>query len=252
MNNKKTRQYFGSEIGQGGVSAFMTSSYPKSFTHNIYIKSVLQEPEEMVTAIDIMANCSEDDDIIFHVSSDGGSLDSLDSLLFAMARCPAHKHAICSGTVASAATFIPFNCDTWEISPYTIFLFHSATFGSWGKQHDVVMEASFINERCERFMREQYHHFFSDSEIDEIMKHKKEWWMDAREFESRMETRNNLTNDDIVQQEIQDAADIEDLFKVPDETILNKLTKSQLVKYIKGEIDVNPDTGEITEVEDEL
>lgn len=29
MNNKKTRQYFGSEIGQGGVSAFMTSSYPK-------------------------------------------------------------------------------------------------------------------------------------------------------------------------------------------------------------------------------
>lgn len=46
MNNKKTRQYFGSEIGQGGVSAFMTSSYPKSFIHNIYIKSVLQEPED--------------------------------------------------------------------------------------------------------------------------------------------------------------------------------------------------------------
>ena len=107
----------------------------------------------MVTAIDIMANCSEDDDIIFHVSSDGGSLDSLDSLLFVQWLAALHTNTLYAQVRWQVQQHSSLLIVTHGKLVHTPFSYSIQPFGSWGKQHDVIMEASFINERCERFMR---------------------------------------------------------------------------------------------------
>lgn len=256
MNNKFERKQAtsGSDIGMGYVAPFLTSTYPKSFVHNVYVKNVLESPEEMVAVIDIMANCSEDDDIIFHINSPGGSVDSLDGLLFAMARCPAHKHGIGSGTIASAATYILLACDTYEVSPFTQLLFHSASFGSYGKQRDVVDHASFIHNQCERFTREYYKHLFTEEELVDIIDNKREFWMTADEFLSRMEGRESAFIKEMEDEVAEQEAILDEIFNPPmpsKEVLRKKFTKEQLIAYALGELLID-ENGNIVEEEDDL
>ena len=249
-NFERKQVTMGSEVGMGYVAPFLTSSYPKSFVHHIYVKNVLESPEEMVAAIDIMSNCSDQDDIVFHINSPGGSVDSLDGLLFAMARCPAHKHGIGSGTIASAATYILLACDTYEVSPFTQLLFHSASFGSYGKQKDVVEHATFIHEQCERFTREYYKHLFNEEELSDIIDNKREFWMTASEFLERMEKREGAIAQDFEDAEAAVDQMFEDMFAPPPEHLLKKMTKADLIRMINGEIGIDDD-GNIVELDED-
>lgn len=221
MRNK-TR--FGSEINnEYGLQPFITTSYPSSYKHTIYMKNILEHPEEMVSAIDIMINASEDDTVQIFLNSGGGRVDSLDSLLYAMEKCKAPIHCVGSGTIASCATFILINCDTFELSPYTRLLFHNATFGIGGESRDVLELANFEYKQCEKFLREMYEPFMTEEELHDIIVNKRQMWMTAEEFIDRWEK---------LSEEQSGGVEL-------NENLLNKVGKKDLIRFILGEIRID-------------
>lgn len=240
MQHKNPRA--GSELGFG-IKQFPVTVRPNGFTYTLYLKSILESPEEYIDALSCLSGAGENDLFEIYLNSAGGSLSALDTILFGIQRSEAHIKVIASGTVASAATFFMFHCDEFEVSANTQFLFHSASFWSGGKSQDAYEYTAFQHEACSKLMRETYKHFFTEEELDDIIKNKREWWMDAEEFSERFLGRNehlvDENEDDIMFEE----------FMPPSKDILNKVTKKDLIRYLSGEVTIDKETGEVKEVE---
>lgn len=248
MNNFKNRhqQRAGSELGWS-TQPFVVTAQPKSYKFSIYLKSALEQPEEMVDVINALSNATEDDIVEIHINSGGGSLTSLDSLIFAMMRCPAHIHAIGSGIIASAATFPLLHADSFELSPNTQLLFHSMSFGDWGKSQDVLEYVNFAHDHGDKLMRETYRHLFSEEELDDIIKNKRERWLTSDEFMARFNKRNELIQKESEESESEADRLFDEMFAPPPPEMLKKLTKQQLLDLISGEVGLD-ENGEIFEI----
>lgn len=240
----------GSELGYG-LEPFVVTVQPNSFKFTMYLKSYLEHPEEMLEIINCLSNATEGDVVEIHINSGGGSVDSLDSLLFAISKTEAHVHGVASGTVASAATYVLLACDSFDISPNTNFLFHSVSFGSGGKSEDVVSYAKFVHEQSEKMMRTWYAHLFSDEEIDDIIKNKREFWMNAEEFVGRFDNRNKKLEQQTLDAEEEANRILDEYFSPPSDQQLKKLNKTQLIGLITGQFGFDNETGEVIELEED-
>ena len=235
MKHKTKR--LGSQIDRA-TQPFPVSSYPKGYVFNIFINEILDSPEDFIEAVTALNMASSEDDVVIHLNSSGGSIDAVDTLLFEMSKCAGNIHIKASGTVASAATLILLAGHSFELSPYTNILFHSASFGTYGKSADVVEYSTFVKAQTERLMRDYYKDILSDDELHDVFENKKEFWMDSDDFCNRFEIANEKRKQEADQRN-QEA--MNDLFGdeeiIPDE-VLNKLTKAQLIQYMKGEIGI--------------
>ena len=257
MNKQHPRQ--GSDLGKA-ITPFVVISDPYAYKHNIYLQNFLESPEEMIAILDVLNTSSEEDRITIHLNSGGGDLSSLDTLLHAMANCPAHIHVVASGVIASAATFVLLAADSYEMSAFTTLLFHTCTFGVYGQSQDNVEYTLFIHKENERLMREYYRHLFTEDEIDDIILNKRQKWLTAEEFCQRFDAASKAHKEDYEKaQEAQQSsleqmyAELDSLSEMLPDEVIDKLSKQQLRDYIKGtiEVKVNEDGSyEIIEVEE--
>jgi hypothetical protein len=65
---------------------------------------------------------------------------------------------------------------------------HSATFGAFGKQSDVISHASFVDKQVRGLMNSVYKDFLTEKELEEVIMGK-ELWFDAEEIVRRLELR---------------------------------------------------------------
>ena len=87
------------------------------------------------------------------------------------------------------APFFLFEADSFEIEPYASLMFHSISFGNFAEGVDVEKYAKFVNKKARQMFEERLTGFFTQEEIDGILVRKDEIWMDAEEFCSRFEKR---------------------------------------------------------------
>jgi ATP-dependent protease ClpP protease subunit len=180
----KTNRYAGSELDRS-TQSFPVSSYPNSYTYNIFIQESLQSPEDFIDAIAALGMAGENDKVVLHLNCEGGSLDAVDTLLMAMNTCEGTIHVVGTGIIASAATLILLGADSFELSPYCNLLFHSASFGMGAKSVDVLDYSKFMHDQTEKLMTDFYKGVLTDDEIKDIIYNKKELWMTAKEFSER-------------------------------------------------------------------
>jgi ATP-dependent protease ClpP protease subunit len=237
-----------SGLGMDDVQPFAVTAYPNSYTYNIFVQSILESPEEFSEAMAALGAAGENDRVVIFLNSSGGSLESLDSFLFELADCKAHIHIRASGIIASAATFILLSGHSFEISPYAKVLFHSATFGNYAAAGEMVETSTFLRDECERLARDYYSPILTEDELIDIFKNKKEFWMTSEEFCKRFDAAQEIQKEK--HQSMQEQLDgimMED--DLP-ESILNKLTKKNLIDYINGKINVDVlEDGKFTIVE---
>jgi ATP-dependent protease ClpP protease subunit len=184
---KHKRPRFGSDIGATSLHPFSVTVDVEALHYKINIKSILEAPEEMIYAIEVLEQANEKDTVTIHLSTGGGSIDSVDSLILAMAKCKGHIHIVGSGTIASAGTFVLLSGDTIELSPYTSILFHSASFGTYGEVQDVIEYTQFVQKQTNKLVYDYYKPLFSEEELHDMLVNKRQIWMDAEEFTERYE-----------------------------------------------------------------
>lgn len=224
---------------------------PISTEYTYDLDDEVTEVSDYRELISLLRYATENDVVRININNYGGHLTTCIAIVNAIRNCQATTIGSLTGVAYSAAGAILLACDVQEIGNHVGFMAHPANGGDYGTLHQRQQSIKHTLEMLRSLYEDVYEGFLSKEEIDSILK-QDDVWLNEKEIKSRLEKRNEYFENKLLEQEIQDTEQLEEMFNVPDEKILNKLTKSQLVRYIKGEIDVDPDTGEITEVEDEL
>jgi ATP-dependent protease ClpP protease subunit len=134
---------------------------------------------------------SEGDLVLLNVNSYGGHLDGAIAIINAMEMTDADVHCNIEGVAASAASLISLAAPSISVSPYATMMVHSATFGAFGKQSDVISHASFVDKQVKTLMHSVYQDFLTVKELEEVLMGK-EMWFDADEIVRRLEVRSEL------------------------------------------------------------
>lgn len=153
----------------------------------------LSDVEETLMALDM---AEETDFVTIRLNSIGGAHDVGDALIMAMNSCKAPIHVVASGVIASYATFVLLSAHSYELSPFTDILCHSASFGYGGKMKETKEAIDFQYKQAEKMIRHYYEGFFTPEEIDRIIGGF-EHFMDAEEFSERYENRNKTISDNL-------------------------------------------------------
>lgn len=205
--NKTTIKKFGSYYDEESIPFQVRVMERTSLEYHIHVGDAITSQLDLEQGIAALYAAQENDQVIIHLNCDGGNADAGDSFLHAMGNCKAPIHVIASGRVASFGTFILLESHSFEISPFATLLFHSASYGSMGKMADTLEHAEFTYKQCEKLLRHYYDKFFSEEELDQIIRGKKEWYMDADEFVKRYQKRNELLQAEMEAEESEEVND---------------------------------------------
>jgi ATP-dependent protease ClpP protease subunit len=157
----------------------------------VYLDENIREAKYYRTVLQAVDSLSEGDLLLLKINSYGGQLDGAIAIINAIENTDANVHAEIEGVAASAASLIALAAPSISVSPYATMMVHSATFGAFGKQSDVISHASFVDKQVRNLMGSVYKDFLTDKELEEVIMGK-EMWFDAEEIVRRLELRLEL------------------------------------------------------------
>lgn len=191
-----------------------------AMTHRLHLKGPVTDPEEYVDWVETIRDAGEHDTIEFHINSPGGNVYTAIELLHAFADCQAHIHVVLTGIVASAGTILMTVGDSFEISPYTTFMFHNYSGGTIGKGNEMAIKMDYEREWSKMFMHDIYAGLLSEEEIDQLLDGR-DFWLSAENVGDRLEKMIEY------RQEVANKA-VEDMMKeLEEETKPKKTTKKK-------------------------
>lgn len=121
---------------------------------DIYITSVIRTPMLYSEAVSLMSELNEGDEIHLWLHTIGGHVDSAAYLIHAMNQTKAKTIGHAVGEVMSAGTMILVNCDEVEISPFAVFMYHSASTIIGGKVHMIKSYTGAVLDYANLFMED--------------------------------------------------------------------------------------------------
>jgi len=157
----------------------------------VHLDENIKEPKYYRTVLQGIESLGEGDVVLLSINSYGGQLDGAIAIINAIQDTDADVHASIEGVAASAASLIALAAPSISVSPYATMMVHSATFGAFGKQSDVISHASFVDKQVRGLMNSVYKDFLSDKELEEVIMGK-EMWFDAEEIVRRLEIRSQM------------------------------------------------------------
>ena len=161
----------------------------RSGTYNIYLFGEIESPTQFIGAIEVMRMATENDTIVIHLQTCGGSIDATDTFIQGMRECEAPIVVRASGGVHSAGTLILLEADHFTLSENFSSLIHNGSTGAAGKFSDYKSETAFTAKWFERALRDAYEGFLTEDELDDVMKGV-DMWLDADEWMRRAQARN--------------------------------------------------------------
>jgi ATP-dependent protease ClpP protease subunit len=156
-----------------------------------YLDENIREAKYYRNWLQATESLGEGDLILLNINSYGGQLDGAIAIINSIQNTDADVHANIEGVAASAASLIALAAPSISVSPYATMMVHSATFGAFGKQSDVISHASFVDKQVRTLMHSIYKDFLTDKELEEVIMGK-EMWFDAEEIVRRLELRAEL------------------------------------------------------------
>lgn len=134
---------------------------------------------------------TENDQVRFNISSVGGMLSGLETLLSALDKTDAVSVACINSDCHSAASILALKCDIIEVTQYAQMLVHYVTFGVGGPSNHVFKHSEHIKKVSEKLFRETYYGFLSEDEINKCIDDDYQLWLDAEQIRERLEQRQN-------------------------------------------------------------
>ena len=192
MTKTHAKQYnkrFGADVSQTSVPFSVRATQLVSTHYICDVFDTLENLTDIEDTLFVLGIAEEHDQVTIRLNCLGGSHVVGDALIMAMNQCKAHIHAEVSGIVASYATFILLQVDSFVISPFTDFLCHGASFGFGGKMSDTKAHIDFTHNQSTKMLHYYYEHFMTPEEIDRII-NGYEHYMDCDEWIERFNRRN--------------------------------------------------------------
>lgn len=147
---------------------------------------------EHLDQIEAILEASPNDIIeVYCLACPGGSIDTIVSLLNALANSQAHTVTIVEGHNSSAGTMCAMITDEVRVGMYSSFMLHSASGGVMGSMANTAEAARFYEQHYNRFLEDIYYGFIT-SEEEILLKNGRELYMNSEEIKERLERRKAL------------------------------------------------------------
>jgi ATP-dependent protease ClpP protease subunit len=156
------------------------------------------EPSYYRNVVDVCLQAKEDDEVIFFLNTPGGLYSGLTTVLDAILRTEATTVAVIQGECHSAGSIIALHCDMVDVSPYATMLAHSISYGTGGKDADIVAHVTHTTKQANSIVRETYEGFLTETEIAQVLDGK-QLYMDAEEIVARLEARDEYRDEIIAE-----------------------------------------------------
>jgi len=154
----------------------------------VYLDEPIQDARYYRPLIEHISQLSESDSVLIKIDSPGGNLAGAIALVNAIQDTDASVHVMLTGQCCSAATLIALCAPSISTYPQAYMMFHSAAFGSVGKQENVEGHVKFMSSRIRELLKNVYADFLTPQEISDMNKGM-ELWMDTDEIELRLAER---------------------------------------------------------------
>lgn len=171
--------------------------------HEFYILGEIQSPDNYIEVFDQIRHAGENDVVKIYINSPGGDVFTAIQFMRVLSETNAYTQASIEGMCCSAATIIFLNCDYFEITDHSVFMFHNYSGGTIGKGGEMYDQLVHERKWSETLLRKVYKDFLTEEEIQSILDNK-DMWMDSDEVMSRMENR--LKKAEEAQEEAAEAA----------------------------------------------
>jgi ATP-dependent protease ClpP protease subunit len=179
--------------------------YKRSLSINnlsVSIDEPIREPKYYRAIAEEITNLGQHDTVQFRVNSPGGRLDGLVVLLNAIENTEADVVCFIEGECHSAASIFALHCPNIIISPYASMMVHHVSYGTAGKDSDVVSMVMHNTAYCKELFMDTYKYFLSDQEIQDVL-NGKEIWLRANDIKERLERRAEALSKEETEDELQ-------------------------------------------------
>ena len=175
---------------------------PRGTQYSINVSQVFGNPHTFDEVIHVLMTATPEDIIVFHINSDGGQLYSLIALQNAIKASQAQIHMNLMGVAASAggALFLTDGVSSYSIGDNTCLMIHNMICGTgYDDTHKVVTRAEHNRKVNDRFVKDTYLNFLTESEIQSVLDGK-EIYLEDFEIRERLQKREELKAQQIQQQ----------------------------------------------------
>jgi ATP-dependent protease ClpP protease subunit len=175
-----------------------TFGEPIGFRYTVNLDRDITDPDDFREEILVIRNSTENDIVHILISSGGGQVETMKTILSAIAQTKAHVITEITGDIASAATFIFLAGDEYLVSDDAYMMCHSVSFGSVGKSNDVKRHVDFTHDMGRRLVYKYYEGFFTKEEMEDLLRGE-EFWIGAEEIMERLSNRNKAIESQIAE-----------------------------------------------------
>lgn len=220
LNTPRDNKKPAAGLNNSDEEPFFVSYVPhRTGTFHVNLFDSIQSPDQFTFALQALEAADEENGVIIHLQCCGGHLGATDAFIHAMRKSKGHVHVIATGLVASAATMILLEADSFELSEGFYALLHNGSTGSVGNLNEYLAQTEFDKHFLPRLFRSAYEGFLSNEEIDNLLKGQ-DIWLDAKGWLERFNARNEYYN-------AKNAA------KIKSETVVPDLTENQVAEILK-------------------
>lgn len=163
-------------------------SRPIANLREFYLSGEIEGPENYIEWFQTIRHSSANDIIKIYINSTGGDVRTTIQMLRALSETEATVITSVEGMCASAATMIFLQGDSFEVSEYSTFLFHTYSGEILGKGSEIHSQATFERKWSMNMMRKLYDGFLTPEEIDRLLDGV-DIWMDGPEAIKRLKKR---------------------------------------------------------------
>jgi ATP-dependent protease ClpP protease subunit len=164
---------------------FVTDNRDHS-VYEYYFVGQIGDPEDYIDLCNALRMARPEDKFILRFNSGGGQVRTGNQVLNAIHECQALTIGFIEHDCGSMCTFLFLACDTWGVSKYAEWFSHTVSGGHLGKECETFEASQFLRKQTHKRIREEYKHFFSDSEIESLLKGT-DIYLDSDEIMQRLE-----------------------------------------------------------------
>lgn len=150
-----------------------------------FIDEGITKPSYYRPLIETLLSANQNDKIELWISTPGGRLDSLNSIVNAINSTDATVQGILMHDAFSAGGMLFLSCHDWIVMPGSAMMIHGAVGGVGGPMHENRNQMDFDVKRLERIFKSYYKGFLTDKEIKEVLEGRT-MWLDEDEISDRL------------------------------------------------------------------
>lgn len=161
---------------------------PLGLKYDFYLTGPIGESSDYVQWFQAIREAKESDQVYLHINSPGGNLYTALQFIRAFGECEAPIIGSLEGEAASAAGVLFLSCDYYQISPFSTFMAHNYSAGTFGKGGEMFDQIVYERKWSTDLIYGIYEGFLTSKEMDALLNNK-DIWLDSEQISMRLDKK---------------------------------------------------------------